>query len=124
MDKALFKILASTNNQEDKKEKLLGLIKIAMPILFPITDLLFRLPALGKLFSFIIPVANYVNERRLTREQRYNWAILDTFDMLSPEFDLPMTEQEAFTILKENDIEEILRLKNPGLNLVGRKKTQ
>ncbi|MCS6875035.1 MAG: hypothetical protein RML33_10510 [Acidobacteriota bacterium] len=95
-----------------------------MPILFPITDLLFRLPALGKLFSFIIPVANYVNERRLTREQRYNWAILDTFDMLSPEFDLPMTEQEAFTILKENDIEEILRLKNPGLNLVGRKKTQ
>ncbi|MCX7640300.1 MAG: hypothetical protein N2Z23_07655 [Pyrinomonadaceae bacterium] len=95
-----------------------------MSILFPITDLLFRLPALGKLFSFIIPVANYVNERRLTREQRYNWAILDTFDMLSPEFDLPMTEQEAFTILKENDIEEILRLKNPGLNLVGRKKTQ
>jgi ubiquinone/menaquinone biosynthesis C-methylase UbiE/uncharacterized protein YbaR (Trm112 family) len=103
------------------KEKLIKLIETLMPVLFPITDLLFRAPKLGKLFAFLIPVANYVHEKRLTREQRYKWAILDTFDMLSPEFDSPMTEREAVKILRENGFNEISRLPNPGLNLVGKK---
>jgi len=103
------------------KQKLLAVIKGAMPVLFPLTDVLFRIPLLGRLFAFAIPIANYVNEPELSRKQRYDWAVLDTFDMLSPQFDQPQTEREVHQALVAEGVEEIMRLPNSGLNLVGRK---
>lgn len=101
---------------------LLKLIRGVMPAAFPITDVLFRLPGLGRVFKFLIPVANYVDERALTREQRYQWAILDTFDMLSPQFDQPMTEDEASAALTDGGVGEIHRQSdNAGVNLKGKK---
>jgi SAM-dependent methyltransferase/uncharacterized protein YbaR (Trm112 family) len=85
---------------------LLRLIELSMPVLFPVTDLLFRLPfGLGKIFSFLIPVATYVGRTQFTREQRYEEAILDTFDMLSPTFDQPMSVVELKAALAEAGIE-------------------
>ena len=101
-----------------EKERLLQLIEKVMPIAFPVTNVLFRIPVIGKLFSFVIPVANYVNEPQLSREQRYAWAVLDTFDMLSPYYDQPMTEAEAREALKNSGI-QLERTKHNGLNLVG-----
>jgi SAM-dependent methyltransferase/uncharacterized protein YbaR (Trm112 family) len=100
---------------------LLKLIKGGMPIFFPLTNVLFRLPVLGKFFMFAIPIANYVNEPRLSSEQRKAWAILDTFDMLAPAYDQPQTESEARTALLETGLSDIRRLPNPGLNLIGEK---
>jgi hypothetical protein len=76
-------------------DTLLTGIQRAMPVLFPVTDLLFRMPVLGSLAKFALPVANYPDRHDMTREQRYNEAILDTFDMLSPRYDSPMTWQET-----------------------------
>jgi SAM-dependent methyltransferase len=71
-------------------------IEASMPLLFPVTDALFRAPGpLGALARFTIPVANYVDKDGFTRAQRYEEAILDTFDMLSPRFDSPMTWKEV-----------------------------
>lgn len=70
------------------------LVEKTMPIAFPVTDVLFRLPKVGKLFRFAIPVANYVDEQALSRDQRYQWAVLDTVDMLTPRYDNPQTEDE------------------------------
>ena len=92
-----------------------------MPVAFPLTDVLFRIPLLGKAFVFMIPIANYVHEKQLNRDQRYAWAVLDTFDMLSPQFDLPMNQAEASKSLAEAGINKISRLPNEGLNLVGRR---
>jgi SAM-dependent methyltransferase len=103
------------------KETLLKLIKGVMPVAFPITDVLFRVPVLGRAFMFVIPVANYVHEKQLSRKQRYDWAILDTFDMLSPQFDQPMTEPEAADALKSAGVDS-KRHSYDGLNLVGHKK--
>lgn len=103
------------------KERLLKQIRDAMPILFPITDVLFRLPLIGRLFEFTIPVANYVRETRLSRAQRYDWAVLDTFDMLSPYYDQPQTWLDAEAALSAGGATELRRLNNPGLNVVGRK---
>ena len=103
------------------KESLLKLIQRVMPVAFPVTDVLFRIPVLGRVFMFAIPVANYVHEKQLNRDQRYAWAILDTFDMLSPHYDQPMTEEEASAALAEAGIREINRQTTGGLNLVGRK---
>lgn len=101
------------------KETLLNLIKGVMPIAFPITDVLFRIPLLGRAFMFVIPVANYVHEKQLDRKQRYDWAILDTFDMLSPQFDLPMTEPEAASALRSAGLDS-KRHSHHGLNIVGK----
>jgi hypothetical protein len=90
-----------------------------MVVLFPVTDVLFRIPVLGRLMSFTIPVANYVNDPELTRSARYRWAILDTFDMLAPQYDQPQIEEDATQSLKAGGLTEIRRLNNPGLNLIG-----
>jgi ubiquinone/menaquinone biosynthesis C-methylase UbiE/uncharacterized protein YbaR (Trm112 family) len=105
------------------KRALLAVIKGLMPVLFPITEITFRIPYLNRFFTFAIPVANYVSESKLTLRQRYHWAILDTFDMLSPQYDQPQTFQDAEKPLRSEGIEEITRLQNDGLNLIGRKTT-
>jgi SAM-dependent methyltransferase len=80
---------------------LLGAIERSMPVLFPITDVLFRLPVAGQLARFTIPVANYVDNTEFTREQRYAETVLDTFDMLSPRYDSPVTAGEVERTLRE-----------------------
>lgn len=101
------------------KQKLLSGIKGAMPVLFPLTNVLFRIPLAGRLFKFAIPIANYVHERSLTPQQRYDWAILDTFDMLSPQYDQPRTQQEIEEALSAAGVVELKRLPNSGVNIVG-----
>ncbi len=103
------------------KRRLLSAIEGAMPLLFRLTEVTFRLPVVGRWFRFAIPVANYTGERQLSRRQRYDWAILDTFDMLSPHYDQPQTEAEVERALSAAGVVEIQRLPNPGVNLIGRK---
>jgi 2-polyprenyl-3-methyl-5-hydroxy-6-metoxy-1,4-benzoquinol methylase len=101
------------------KGVLLRIIQGLMPVLFPLTEVLFRLPLVGRVFSFIIPVANYVNEPDLSLRQRYRWAVLDTFDMLSPAFDFPQTETDVRSALGSAGVGEISRRTDTGLNLIG-----
>lgn len=100
------------------KNLLLWMIKCCSVILFPLTEILFRVPLFKKAFQFIIPFANYVEKKELTWRQRYEWAILDTFDMLSPAYDQPMTEREVYRSLTAINITNIKRLANPGVNVV------
>lgn len=103
------------------KQTLLSSIKRAMPVLFPLTNVLFRLPLVGRLFMLAIPIANYVGEPALTPQQRYDWAILDTFDMLSPQYDQPRTQKEIEDALSSAGIINLKRLENWGLNMIGEK---
>ena len=98
---------------------LLRAIRIGMPAAFLLTEVLFRLPGLGSLFRRVIPVANYVDESRLSTRQRYRWAILDTFDMFAPAWDEPVTENDVVAALEGGGLKSIARLPNPGLNLLG-----
>jgi SAM-dependent methyltransferase/uncharacterized protein YbaR (Trm112 family) len=81
---------------------LLGAIERLMPILFPVADRIFSVPKLGYVARFMLPVAVYPENERPTwdRDRRYREAILDTFDMLSPAFDSPMTWQEVERVLR------------------------
>ncbi|MBI2378084.1 MAG: methyltransferase domain-containing protein [Deltaproteobacteria bacterium] len=83
------------------KRLLLKGIESSMPVVFPVTEAAFRIPILGKVAEFAIPVANYVDRTDLSRERRYREAVLDTFDMLSPAFDSPMTWQEADAAIRD-----------------------
>lgn len=80
-------------------DRLLRAIERAMPLVFPVTSVLFALPGLGKVFQFVIPVANYVDHTDLPREVRYQEAIMDTFDMLAPAYDRPVSAREIIDVL-------------------------
>jgi SAM-dependent methyltransferase len=84
------------------RELLLKSIEAVMPLAFPIVDRVFSLPAIGRVAHFIVPVAAYPASERpgWTREHRYQEAVLDTFDMLSPAYDQPMTWREVETAVR------------------------
>ena len=83
---------------------LLRTIEITSKIWFPITRVLFSLPfPWGKLFSFLIPVANYVDFHYPTRGLALQESILDTFDMLSPKFDNPLKKSEIREWVENSD---------------------
>jgi len=77
------------------KQVLLFLIKLVMPILYPATSLLYRIPVVGKAFMFVIPIADYAHLPGLSLKQRYRCVTLDTFDMLSPQYDYPQTPDDV-----------------------------
>lgn len=73
---------------------LLRAVERAMPVLFPVTSYLYGVPAVGRVAQFALPVANYPWQADLSRQVRYDQAVLDTFDMLSPRYDRPVTAEE------------------------------
>ena len=93
-----------------------------MPVLFPVTDLLFRIPVLSKIAKFVLPVANYTDRRTtMTREHRYQEAVLDTFDMLAPAYDSPMTWQEVESVLRAEQISEWRFRSRVPINVLGKR---
>ena len=98
---------------------LLSLIRFSMPFWFVVTEVLFRIPMAGKIFQFLIPIANYVDQPALSWSQRYQWAIMDTFDALSPAFDQPQTRGEVEAALSRGGIVEVRESDRRGLSLVG-----
>lgn len=100
---------------------LLGAIERAMPVLFPIADRVFRVPLLGRAARFAIPLAVYVDRPDLSREQRFREAILDTFDMLSPRYDSPMTWREVDRVLRLVGARQWEFRSRVPINVVGRR---
>jgi len=83
-----------------------------------VTEVLFRLPLMGRFFRFMIPVANYVDAVDWSMRERYQWAVLDTFDMLAPAHDFSQREADVVGLLKQCGVGGIRRLPNAGLNRV------
>ena len=76
-----------------EREKLLRLITKLMPNALKISQALGSIPLLGKALKRLIPIADYTGIYPLNKDELLNWAILDTFDMLSPEYDNPQTSK-------------------------------
>lgn len=98
---------------------LLLLIRISAPFLFPILDILFRVPLFGRMAAFVIPFADYSGVASMSYFDRYRAAVLDTFDMLSPAFDQPQTRTEVESALIRAGLEGTRRLPTSGLTIVG-----
>ena len=104
------------------KRVLLKAIQCVMPVAFLATELLYRIPVAKRLFKFVIPIANYADEPRLSLRQRYEWSILDTFDMLSPAFDQPQSASEVVGALATAGVVSMRRRPTAGLAVVGTKR--
>lgn len=106
------------------KQKLFSLLEVIVPILLPISRALGRIPAVGNLLKRAIPVANYEGMLPLTEKQLREWALLDTFDWLSPAYDNPQTNKSARLYMEQAQMEEIEVLKAGHLVARGRKPLQ
>ncbi|MBW3559363.1 MAG: hypothetical protein KY449_06270 [Proteobacteria bacterium] len=80
---------------------LLTCIQVLMRLVWPRTEVLFRIPVLGKLFRFVVPGPTTWTIRELSCKQRYRRAVMDTFDMLAPAFDQPQREGDVRGLLEK-----------------------
>lgn len=87
--------------------RLLASVERLMRVLFPISLYLGRVPLVGRKLRYAIPVANYDGQLPLSRAQLEEWAILDTFDMLSPRYDQPQTPATVRNWFEQAGLERI-----------------
>jgi 2-polyprenyl-3-methyl-5-hydroxy-6-metoxy-1,4-benzoquinol methylase len=77
------------------KSALFSAVSAVTPALLPVARLLSGVPVVGRRLSQALPIAQYYGVLPLSPEQHRQWAILDTFDWLSPAYDQP---QDAPTV--------------------------
>ena len=73
------------------KEILHKIVNKMVNVLLPLSNLLGKIPKIGKSIQQMLPVANYSSVYQLDKQQQLEWSILDTFDRLSPLYDNPQT---------------------------------
>lgn len=73
------------------QQKLFRMLEARVPALLRTSQVLGRVPLLGRVLQRLIPVADYTGVYPLSPRQLQEWALLDTFDMLAPEYDNPQT---------------------------------
>lgn len=60
-----------------------------IPKWLPIDTALKSMPYFGNYLGAVVPCWNYFHRKELSKEQLVTWAIMDTFDALSPRYDTP-----------------------------------
>ncbi len=88
-------------------QRLLRLVEKWVPRLWPVSLAVGRVPVLGRKLRHLVPVANYEGIHPLSRSQLLEWAVLDTFDMLSPEHDHPQSAKTLRAWFEQAGLEQI-----------------
>jgi SAM-dependent methyltransferase len=70
-------------------------VELYVPRWLPVDTRLARVPRVGRFLTAAIPCWNYTGLFPLSAEQLRAWAVLDTFDALSPRYDIPATLDEV-----------------------------
>lgn len=100
------------------KPTLMSAVEAAVPVLLPVSRLLGRLPGVGRKLRHVVPVVNYEGVLPLSDAQLKEWAVLDTFDMLSPTHDHPQSAEALQRWFQEAQMTDVL-VKRDGF-LIGR----
>lgn len=102
---------------------LFRIIQWYIPKWLPFDSAMKRIPTLGPLLGMAIPCWNY-SHLPLTPQQVVEWGILDTFDALSPTYDLPQTMPEVTSWFQEAGLVDV-RIREGGNGIVanGRRPT-
>jgi SAM-dependent methyltransferase len=77
------------------QQKLFSLLEAYVPILLRISQILGKVPFLGRGLQRFVPVVDYTGIYPLDGQQLKEWALLDTFDMLAPAYDNPQTPRRV-----------------------------
>ncbi len=100
------------------RESLLSFLTKVMPFALKLSQILGAIPLLGKILKRLVPIADYTGIYPLNKKQLLEWAILDTFDMLSPAYDNPQTPKTLKTWFEDRAFKNIEVLHSN--HLVGR----
>jgi hypothetical protein len=103
------------------KATLFALLQKTVPGMLWVSDLLGRVPGIGSVLKRIVPVANHFDGIGLTAQQKKEWALLDTFDWLSPQYDQPQNAPTAEAWMIEAGLKQIEILRASHLVARGRK---
>lgn len=89
-------------------DRLLRVVNAYIPIWLPIDTAIRRIPYFGPkiLGALRIPCWNYLRSG-LSRQQRLEWAVLDTFDALSAQYDEPLTLDQVRTMVVMPELDEV-----------------
>ena len=86
--------------------RLYALCQKYIQLLWPLSRLIHRLPY-GRQLNWMLLIADYRDVYALSDEQLKDWALLDTFDMLSPAYDSPQTLETFTAWFQEANLTEI-----------------
>jgi len=89
------------------KTQLFTCLQKSVPALLPISQQLAKVPLVGQFLKRMIPVANHFDGLDLNSEQIKEWALLDTFDWFSPEYDQPQSAQTAENWMHEAKMKDV-----------------
>jgi SAM-dependent methyltransferase len=82
-------------------------VQRAVRWLWPVSLAAGRVPLIGRKLRHMIPIVNYEGVYPLSPQQLKEWAVLDTFDMLSPTYDQPQRAATIRAWLTEAGLEDI-----------------
>jgi SAM-dependent methyltransferase len=77
------------------RDTLRRLVEWYVPRWLPVDTRLARVPKLGRFLTAVVPCWNYIGLLPLNEDELRAWAVLDTFDALSPRYDSPQTLEAA-----------------------------
>jgi SAM-dependent methyltransferase len=100
------------------KDRLFAVLERAVPMMLPIRRRVARVPGVGAYLKRLMPVADYDGVLPLDERQLAEWALLDSFDWLAPEYDHPQRAATVRRWLERAGVQEIEVLKAG--HLVGR----
>ena len=90
-----------------EQRKLFTLLERWVPSLLAVSQMLGRVPFVGRVLKRLVPIADYTGIFPLSEKQLKEWALLDTFDMLSPTYDSPQSAATVQCWFKEAKLVDI-----------------
>jgi 2-polyprenyl-3-methyl-5-hydroxy-6-metoxy-1,4-benzoquinol methylase len=88
-------------------EKLYQWCERYINFMWPLTKLFKKIPKIGRHINRSLLVVNFSHKYPLSEEVAKEWAILDTFDRLSPAYDKPQSRRTLQELFEEGDFEKI-----------------
>lgn len=78
-----------------------------VPRWLPIDTRLARVPRIGRFLVAVVPCWNYTGLLELNRDELRAWAVLDTFDALTPRYDKPQTIESVLAWCRDAPLDDI-----------------
>ncbi len=96
-------------------------VERAAPALLRASHAAGSVPLAGRALRRMVPVADYEGVLALSERQRLEWAVLDTFDWLSPRYDFPQTPETLRRWAREAGLTDVTVHHPAHLTLRGRR---
>jgi hypothetical protein len=101
------------------KDRLYASVARWAPRLLPISTALHKIPHVGEYLARLIPVANWRKNIKLPKESMYQeWAVLDTFDWLSPAYEYPQSRAKLMKAFEGLPVRNLQIIRSRGLFLI------